>query len=752
LLMAQELNLLTGDRHRALYGAIEAIRRRIRTALQVRPESQTWPLFVPLTAAEASDSRIAGGKAAGLSNLRRVLPDLIPPGFVITTAAYRLFIEENGLADRIRLLLADLDVLTDHPRFRERTRAIRDMILASPVPEPIGEAITKGAGEIDSTGAVRWAVRSSALSEGEGFSFAGQFDSRLDVRNENLLDAYRSVLASRFSDHAVKYRLHFGLREVDTPMAVLCMPMLEPKAAGVIDTCDPRDPDSDNMILCAVKGLADRMIRGEERGEIHVLARTQFSGSQQTERRVEAPEVLSAEQAEHIGRVALEAARALGAELDLEWALDPQDRLWLLQARRLPEVAAEDLQKSRPRQEPPILECGYTMFPGRAEGPPERLDTETGPQIKRLAPVLVLDQGTPALAPLLPRIAALLIAHGNPVGHLATLVREFRVPTIYGLGDSTRLLGPDRVLSVDATRRRIYRGSRWPGVRQRILKRITTAKRTTASGPLYEGVLALNLTDPFAGSFRAGSCNSFHDVVRFIHEMSVRSMFHFGDKHNRFWRRSVKRLESRLPIKLRLLDLNGCTPERTTDLKPENVASVPFHALWRGISDPRIHWDRIRFPAMENMPADFVEQVMGGTKGPRRRGDTNYALVASDYLNLNARFAFHYAMLDAIVGPGKEGNHVHFRFRGGGGADDRRIRRARFLESVLRALHFGVDRREDLVTAWLRHYPQAESERALEMLGRLMACSRQLDVLFTSDEAIEQYTQRFLNEDYAAFG
>ena len=78
-----------------------------------------------------------------------------------------------------------------------------------------------------------------AMSEDSRFSFAGQFDSRLMVQPEDLDDAYRFVVASRFNDRAVLYRLNCGFREVDTPMAVLFMPMIDPVAAGVIYTTDP---------------------------------------------------------------------------------------------------------------------------------------------------------------------------------------------------------------------------------------------------------------------------------------------------------------------------------------------------------------------------------------------------------------------------------------------------------------------------------------------------------------------------------
>ena len=70
---------------------------------------------------------------------------------------------------------------------------------------------------------------------------------------------------------------------------------------------------------------------------------------------------------------------------------------------------------------------------------------------------------------------------------------------------------------------------------------------------------------------------------------------------------------------------------------------------------------------------------MGGTRGPRRRQDPNYLIVAHDYLNLTARFAFHYVTIDALVGPGEDTNHVRFRYRGGAASDEGRDRRARLL-------------------------------------------------------------------------
>ena len=783
LLMAQELNLMTSDRHHALYDAIKEIRANIRSAFRARPKTSTRSWALLLSDDTCTDPQIAGGKAAGLASLRSVFPNLVPDGFVITTDAYRAFLEHNRLAEPIKELLTDLEVFTGHPRFQERTRRIRDLVRNAPVPPDVARAIQEQATALASRQGqdptdLRWAVRSSATSEDATLTFAGQFDTRLNVPGAGLEAAYREVLASRFSDRAVMYRLHFGFREIDTPMAVLFVPMVDAEAAGVVYSRDPLGGDSDRVLVSATAGLADRLVRGEEEGVTVVVpldgtgrvreealrvrpaaraGESERGGDVQEEALGEdggsssLPGWLSRDLVSRVANLAREAAEKLGHEVDMEWACDPDGHLWLLQCRPL-RTTQRSPDERRTRHTPPLLENGYTLFPGRAEGPVEVFDPDAAdPVLKHKAPVLVTDDATMGLARVLPRIAALLVRRGSPVGHVAALVREYRVPTIYGLGEGVKLLEPGQQVSVDATLRRIHRGSRWPGVRERVLARVGGAREKASTGPLHDLVLSLNLTDAHSSAFKARNCRSLHDVVRFIHEMSIRSMFRFGDRHNRFWRRSVKTLVWDVPVKLKLLDLDGCTPVQERKLTPDQVGSVPFRALVKGMQDPRVRWDRRVIRDLENLPSHFVEQVLGGTLGPRRPGDANYVVVASDYLNLNARFVFHYGMLDAIVGPAKEANHVHFRVRGGGADETRMTRRARFLEEVLRSYHFGVDRRGSLVTAWLRNYPETDCTDALEMLGRLMACSRQLDMILTTEAMVERLVRAFIAGDYAAF-
>jgi pyruvate,water dikinase len=208
-------------------------------------------------------------------------------------------------------------------------------------------------------------------------------------------------------------------------------------------------------------------------------------------------------------------------------------------------------------------------------------------------------------------------------------------------------------------------------------------------------------------------------------------------------------------MNLRVLDLGGGVAPRASGSRvaPEDVTSVPFQAFWRGAADPRVSWTGRRdmsatgfFSVVQNA---MFDQASGGT---RRLGDPNYLFVAPDYMNLNARLAYHYAMLDAAIGDLAANNYVAFRFVGGGAGRARRDLRARFLADVLTRLGFAVDAHGDLVNAWLRAVPAGVGEDALAHLGRLMACARQLDMLLADENSVRAYVRRFLDEDYGSFG
>ena len=253
-------------------------------------------------------------------------------------------------------------------------------------------------------------------------------------------------------------------------------------------------------------------------------------------------------------------------------------------------------------------------------------------------------------------------------------------------------------------------------------------------------------------SFRPSRCRSLHDIIRFCHEKAVAALFDTSDRQmSRLGHRPLT-LKTEVALPFVVLDLGGAIdaegcPERT--VAPAAIRSQPFQALWRGITTPGVSWAGRSMVSLRGFASVVMAQQVGASA--RALGERNYILVSPDYLNLNARLAYHFAMIDAWVEESPENNFVNFRFRGGGASTERRDLRGRFLSEVLLRSGFGLDRRGDLVTAWLRRYPRKISEDGLTLLGRLMGCARQFDMILDREAAVKHYAERFLRGEYQAF-
>ena len=178
-------------------------------------------------------------------------------------------------------------------------------------------------------GADRFAVRSSATAEDlPDASYAGLYETYLDIPAVALADAVRRCFATADADRVAGYRQRHG--SAGGAMAVLVQAMVAPAAAGVAFTAHPVTGDREQTIVTAVPGLGDPLVSGEATGEEWtVTARTATltrPGSTRTP-------ALSAEQANTIAELARRVAERCGLPQDVEWAIDRDHRLWLLQAR-----------------------------------------------------------------------------------------------------------------------------------------------------------------------------------------------------------------------------------------------------------------------------------------------------------------------------------------------------------------------------------------------------------------------------------
>ncbi|MEW6443763.1 MAG: PEP/pyruvate-binding domain-containing protein [bacterium] len=776
LLLVEDLNVLARDRFKDAYRAYARIRSVLARDLETLAAGRkARPLVLPLEGASQAPPDLIGEKAAHLARILGPYPELVPPGFVVTTAAYWQLLHAGELLPALLPIFKELDVIRDPDLLRGRLEEVRRAIRTAPWPARIREEILEQAARRRAPQG--WAVRSSAAGEDGRYSFAGQFTSLLHVPETELPSAYRRVVQSRFEERAVAYRKALDLEEIETPMAVLFLAMVPARSAGVVYTRDPGSRDADRMIVQAVWGLAEGLVTGRMEADQYVLTRSDPLRVLE-ERIVPKPrgigpapqggtreEAIPPERAlaptlgrRELGRIR-EIARSLEAlfraPLDIEWAMEPSGAIRVVQARPLVfEGVGVAVSAERSDAAKPLLEGGTTIQAGRAAGPAVCAGAGRLPGKVPERAILVLPAATPEISTLLPFLAGCIAEMGNPAGHAATLLREWRIPSLFGLPGALRLLENGMPIALDATNRRVHEGCPWPELQaEKPEPRAAAAKPSAAPGPFGEPVFALHLSDPESARFRPEGCASLHDLIRLVHEKAVEALFELGDAQAGSRMRGGKRLASEIPLPLVVLDLGGAIEpeaEKQKTVQAAQIRSVPFQALWRGVTDPRVSWAGRQQVSMRGFGSVLVSAMAGGGAG-RRMGERNYLLVAPDYLNLNARLAYHFAMVDALVGESPDNNFVNFRFRGGGARADRRELRARFLFEVLLRSGFAADRRGDLVTAWLRRYPRSRSEEALALLGRLMSCSRQLDMLIGHLRAAHEYAERFLAGDYAAF-
>ncbi|MGC1404281.1 MAG: PEP/pyruvate-binding domain-containing protein [Thermodesulfobacteriota bacterium] len=774
LLTIEDLNYLADSRYRDLYTAFLKIEQTIGESLE-GSRRMVLPSWVrKISEIGLGHSQEVGGKAAHLGELKKILPEVIPDGFAVTAAAYQAFMSEPVLAAEIRALLDTLEVSSDLERFKSKAGRIRDIILKAHVLQPIAEAIRDAAAALFPP-SQRWAVRSSAVGEDGPLTFAGQFESFLNVPSSQLVEAYLKVLASRFNDRAITYRLLGGFTEVATPMAVLFIPVIEARSAGVIYTQDPGRPAEDQLLISSTWGLAGDLVSGRTPADLFRVDRKapslvkESQGALKKRRlicgdsshvdRVENSPAdqqalsLSTEEIQRLSALALTVERHLDGPQDLEWAIDQKGKIWILQARPL-KVITHSEDRGSSQDERPILSGGQTIFPGRAVAPVQViLDPKEFPLVSE-GVILVVPQAVPEIASVLPLLAGFIAEQGQPTGHAATLLREFAVPSLFDLPGATEKLTSGTMVGLDASHRQVFLGQPWPDIRERTMARMAQPKINRPSSPLNALILKLNLTDPQSRHFKPESCESIHDLIRFVHEKGVAAFFEVGDRETRKRQTPTRRLASSLALDLYVRELeNALAPEALPkkEVRPEEIRSLPFQALWRGMSHPQVSWAGRKEIDLKGFASVMVSSLGQDMGAMRKLGDPNYLLVGPDYLNLNIRLAYHYAMVDSLVGPVIENNYVNFRFQGGGGSRERRDLRARFLKEVLLSSRFSVDLRGDLITAWLRGYAQPPSEAGLELLGKLMGCARQLDMLMENETVMRRYVDRFLAGDYQAF-
>lgn len=271
--------------------------------------SNDAPLVLPFEDDRCRDVNLAGGKGASLASMtHNGLP--VPPGFVITSAAFTDVVDGEALLRHIQN--QDLDAAR---KVVSETRPPRDLIKELYDRLPAGSV----------------AVRSSACAEdGDDASYAGQQETYLFVDNfEDVMARIVDCWLSFFSERALFYRQHKGSLD-DIHMAVVVQRMVDATKAGVMFTVDPVTGRRDRLVVEAAHGVGEHVVSGEVTPDYYSLDKR---GAIKKARIVDGQDqVMSEDELAQLVKLGLHLAELNGSPQDIEWAFDDTG-LYMLQSR-----------------------------------------------------------------------------------------------------------------------------------------------------------------------------------------------------------------------------------------------------------------------------------------------------------------------------------------------------------------------------------------------------------------------------------
>jgi pyruvate,water dikinase len=784
--MVYNLDRLADGRYGQLKIVWERISDQINTLLSSTRRQLPSAWVLPFEQINRKMTDVVGGKSANLGEIFSVLWLPVPAGFAITTGAFETFLAHNHLTEEINQL--KMELADDRPETLNRlSQRVHDLFLTADIPSDLAAAILKAFDDSIPTRPgrpVTVALRSSAVGEDSAdLSFAGQYLSLLGIRREAVLDGYRRVLASLFSPRALAYRILKGIRADDIAMGVTCQEMIASKASGILFTRDPLDTQREAALINATWGLGSMVADGKTACDTYrlvaqpphaIIERRIVSKKSQLKWDPDTGAIASAsvphalqdvaclndERLQHLAAIGRTLEDHFGSAQDVEWTLDEAGRLIVLQSRPL---TAMQHQCDDARSAPPVagrrllVQGGDVACEGVGTGPLHVV--LSGDDLNRFPEngVLAASQSSPRLVMVMHKASAIITGAGSVTGHMASLAREFGVPTILNLPGAVSLAPAGTVVTVDANTGRVYEG--------RVDELLTNACRRPhrmIDTQMYKWLLdltalivPLHLTDPDSPQFKAGACRTVHDIMRLVHEVAYREMFAISDLATDHTRMSL-RFNGALPMDLYIIDLGGGIAPAGNDsdrVKAEQVVSAPLRSLLAGLNCNALAGRKPGPVSIGGFFSVFSRQMLSPpTTHSERFGDKSYAIVSDKYLNFSSRVGYHFSILDVFCGPEAVKNYINFEFKGGAADDRRRNRRARLIQRILGTLGFWTQVTGDRIQARLGKHPAQRILEVLDQLGRLIIYTRQMDMLMADDASVDKLAECFLAGDYTLCG
>jgi pyruvate,water dikinase len=475
------------------------------------------PIIVWLGEEAAGDAKLVGGKAAGLSGMIKAgIP--VPPGFIVTTEAYKQFVLESGIAGYIKYVLEEVVVSGKPSEYEKASELIRSKFVRTPMPHRIVSEIVEAYRRLAELSGVEEplvAVRSSATVEDlPEASFAGQQETYLNVKGaDSVVEMVKRAWSSLWTARALSYRDSLNVDHEAALMAVIVQKMVNSRSSGVAFTIHPVTGEEDKVVIEAIWGLGEYIVGGKVTPDRFVISKSNLEilekrvsekrkalfydprSSSNVEVEVPAgdedvknlhlkyPEIaelivkhgvradrqaLNDDEARVLAGLALKVESYFGKPMDVEWAIDADiprpNNIFLVQAR--PEtVWSKRKAVEKPREEVVEVEAGKVLVKGIPASPGVAygkavvaLTVDEAARKMKKGDILVTKMTDPDWVPYMKIASAIVTDEGGMTAHAAIVSRELGIPAVVGTGNATKVLRDGLEITVDGSRGVVYSG------------------------------------------------------------------------------------------------------------------------------------------------------------------------------------------------------------------------------------------------------------------------------------------------------
>jgi pyruvate,water dikinase len=433
------------------------------------------PDILTLDEIKKEDIPSVGGKGASLGEMFSIgLP--VPRAFVVTAQAFRRFLGETGIEERLFSGLGNLNV-EDNAALEEASGRAKELILSVSIPRELQKRIRDAYRELGSEPVV--AVRSSATAEDlPDASFAGQQETYLNIQgNGDLLQAVQRCWASLYGARAIYYRAKQGFDDRNVNIAVVVQELVTAEKAGVMFTSHPVTGEP-LTIIEGSWGLGEAVVSGSVSPDKYVfdhrsgqvvdrlisqkLEMVIPDGKKGTktvgvpQEKVKAP-VLSDAEVKQLATFGKIAEDHYGVPQDLEWAISGKD-LYILQSRPITTIKASAPAKPAAAAAQKILVEGQGASPGTGSGRVAIVRDIKDVGTVKEGDILVAKMTNPDMVPAMRRVAAIVTDEGGMTCHAAIVSRELGTPAVVGTKKATSVLRPGQLVTVDGEKGLVYEG------------------------------------------------------------------------------------------------------------------------------------------------------------------------------------------------------------------------------------------------------------------------------------------------------